>query len=86
MTITLAVLGVGLVMIAIERLKPGRKWPRVSGWWGRALLLNGCQVGIVFLAGRTWEGWMRDHRPWSADGLGVAGGAAVGYLVITFVC
>lgn len=85
MTITLAVLGVGLLMIAIERLRPGRKWPKVSGWWGRALLLNGCQVGIVFLAGHTWEGWMRDHRPWSADGLGLVGGAAVGYLAITFV-
>jgi sterol desaturase/sphingolipid hydroxylase (fatty acid hydroxylase superfamily) len=28
---------------------------------------------------------MQRHRPWSADGLGVVGGAVLGYLVITFI-
>lgn len=28
---------------------------------------------------------MMRRRPWSADGLGVAGGAIVGYMAITFV-
>jgi sterol desaturase/sphingolipid hydroxylase (fatty acid hydroxylase superfamily) len=85
MVVTLAVLGVAVAMVGAEWLRPGRAWPRVVGWWGRALVLNGLQIGTVFLAGRTWEPWMRAHRPWSADGLGVAGGAVVGYLAITFV-
>src|SRR5262249_49098374 len=49
-----------------------------------ALLLNNVQVGVVFLAGYAWDGWLREHRPWSADELGVVGGALVGYLAITF--
>jgi sterol desaturase/sphingolipid hydroxylase (fatty acid hydroxylase superfamily) len=85
MTIPLIVLGAALVMIACEVAIPGRSWPRVAGWWLRAALLNGVQVGMVFAAGYLWEDWMRQHRPWSADALGVTGGALVGYLVITFV-
>jgi sterol desaturase/sphingolipid hydroxylase (fatty acid hydroxylase superfamily) len=83
--ISLTVLGAALLMIGIEWFRPGRSWPRVAGWMARAILLNGLQVGVVFLSGVAWEQWMRDHRPWSADGLGVAGGATVGYLAITFI-
>lgn len=79
------VLGVALLAFGVERLIPGRKFPRVEGWWARAIALNGVQVAIAWLAGTAWDGWMLRHRPWSADGLGVLGGAAVGYLVITFI-
>ena len=85
MTITLAVAAVGLLMILVELRRPGRLWPKVKTWRTRAILLNAFQVGVVFLAGTTWEKWMKGHRPWSADGLGTIGGAAVGYLAITFV-
>jgi sterol desaturase/sphingolipid hydroxylase (fatty acid hydroxylase superfamily) len=83
--ITLTVLGVALVMMAVERLGPGRRWPRVRGWWWRAILLNLVQVAAVWLAGVGWNGWMVRHSPWSADWLGATGGALVGYLAITFV-
>jgi sterol desaturase/sphingolipid hydroxylase (fatty acid hydroxylase superfamily) len=76
---------VGLAMIVMERLRPGRDWPQVSSWWARALALNACQVAAVWLAGWAWDGWMQRHRPWSADRLGVAGGPLVGYVVTTFV-
>jgi sterol desaturase/sphingolipid hydroxylase (fatty acid hydroxylase superfamily) len=79
------VVAIGLTMIALERVRPGRPWPRVAGWWPRALALNACQVATVWLAGTAWDGWMQRHRPWSADALGVTGGALVGYAVITFV-
>jgi sterol desaturase/sphingolipid hydroxylase (fatty acid hydroxylase superfamily) len=74
-----------VVMIVVERVKPGRLWPKVPGWWTRALLLDGVQIASVFLAGRTYDAWIGTHRPWSADGLGLWGGAAVGYVVHTFV-
>ena len=83
--IPLIVLGAGLTMLACELARPGRTWPKVTGWWLRAVLLNGIQVAIVFVAGVAWDGWMVRHRPWSADGLGVVGGGVVGYLAITFV-
>jgi sterol desaturase/sphingolipid hydroxylase (fatty acid hydroxylase superfamily) len=85
MTIFLVVLGFALVMMTCELARPGRSWPQVAGWWFRALFLNGVQVGVVFLAGVAWDGWMVEHRPWSADALGTVGGALVGYVVITFV-
>jgi sterol desaturase/sphingolipid hydroxylase (fatty acid hydroxylase superfamily) len=85
MTVPLIVLGVALVMMACELALPGRSWPAVAGWWLRAALLNGLQVAVVLLAGITWDGWMQRSRLWSADNLGVTGGALVGYLVITFV-
>jgi len=74
-----------LVMVAVEVTRPGRAWPQVAGWWLRAALLNGVQVGAVFLAGFLWDRWFAEHRPWSADQLGTVGGAIVGYLAITFV-
>jgi sterol desaturase/sphingolipid hydroxylase (fatty acid hydroxylase superfamily) len=79
------VLAVALVMMVVERLAPGRNWPRVPGWWGRALALNGFQVLSVFIAGVTFDGWMQRNRPWSADALGTTGGALVGYVAITFI-
>ena len=51
MNVPAIVLAVGLVMFVAERLVRGRAWPRVSGWWPRALLLNGVQGASVFLAG-----------------------------------
>lgn len=85
MIVTLTVLVVALLMICFEVRSPGRNWPRVVGWWSRAALLNGFQALMVFVAGVAWDGWMIRHRPWSADSLGVTGGAIVGYVVMTFV-
>jgi sterol desaturase/sphingolipid hydroxylase (fatty acid hydroxylase superfamily) len=84
-TIPRLVIAVGIFMLLFELARPGRNWPQVHGWWSRALLLNGCQVGSVYLAGYLWDDWMARHRLWSADPLGFAGGALVGYLAITFV-
>jgi len=78
------VLAVALLMMAVEAVQGGRKWPAVRGWWLRALLMNGVQVAAVWVAGVGWNGWMQRHRPWSADILGPAAGAVVGYLAITF--
>jgi sterol desaturase/sphingolipid hydroxylase (fatty acid hydroxylase superfamily) len=79
------VLALAAVMMLVERWRPGRAWPKVPGWWGRALLLNALQAGSVYLAGVTYDEWIGASRPWSADGLGVWGGAAVGYVIHTFV-
>jgi len=85
MFITLTVLALAVAMFIVERLKPGRTFPTVRGWWLRALALNAVQIGIVFLAGVSWDGWLVRNRPWPADALGLAGGAIVGYVVITFI-
>jgi sterol desaturase/sphingolipid hydroxylase (fatty acid hydroxylase superfamily) len=80
-----AVLAVALVMMSVEAKAPGRNWPRVSGWWVRAVALNAAQVAVTLMAGRAWDSWMATRRLWSADILGPVGGAVVGYVAITFV-
>jgi sterol desaturase/sphingolipid hydroxylase (fatty acid hydroxylase superfamily) len=84
MTIPLVVLIVAVIMMTVEARQSGRKWPRVRGWWTRAVLLNAVQVGAVWISGVAWNGWMLRHRPWNADSLGVTGGAVAGYVAITF--
>ena len=83
--ILLVMTGAAVAMIVVELLVSARSWPRVAGWWTRALLLNGFQFGTAWVAGHSWERWMSQLRPWSADGLGVFWGAIVGYVAITFV-
>lgn len=76
-------------MIVVERLRPGREFPTVRGWWLRAIAMNVVQMLIVFLAGVSWDGFLVRNRPLppsiSADRLGLIGGAIVGYIVITFI-
>lgn len=85
MSVTLVVTVVAVVMMAVEALRPGRRWPKVGGWWLRAIALNGVQVGSVFLAGATYDRWMAGATPrWSPD-WPTPVGAAVGYVAITFV-
>lgn len=85
MALPLLIIALGaLVLAVVENKAPGRTLPEVSGWWIRTAFLNSVQLLTVWLAGVLWENWMLDHRLWSADSLGAAGGAIVGYLAITF--
>ena len=48
-----------LFFIILERMRPGRKLPMVPGWYGRAILSNLCQLGIVEIAGLRWNQWFQ---------------------------
>jgi sterol desaturase/sphingolipid hydroxylase (fatty acid hydroxylase superfamily) len=85
MIVTFTVLALAILMMIVERLRPGRRFPTVRLWWTRAIACNLVQIGIVFLAGMTWDGWLVRNRPWPADGLGLIGGAVIGYIVVTFI-
>jgi sterol desaturase/sphingolipid hydroxylase (fatty acid hydroxylase superfamily) len=85
MLVPLIVLCVAIAMMACEAACPGRSWPAVSGWWLRAALLNCVQASMVLVFGHAWRDWLIQHRLWSADCLGVVGGAVAGYLVFTFL-
>ncbi|MEL6181489.1 MAG: sterol desaturase family protein [Myxococcota bacterium] len=86
MAIIALIFGIGAAFIALERLRPGWELPSVPGWARRAVLLNGCQLAMVFVAGWTWDRWLT-----SASLLGLDGqlpnwlGGLLGYLVSTFV-
>ncbi|MES2296696.1 MAG: sterol desaturase family protein [Pseudomonadota bacterium] len=42
----------------LERLIPGWPLPNVRSWPLRVLLINGAQLGVVLLAGLSWERWL----------------------------
>jgi sterol desaturase/sphingolipid hydroxylase (fatty acid hydroxylase superfamily) len=74
-----------VAMFAVERLVPGTRLPRVSGWAARVVALNALQVGIVFLGAATWDRWLPQWRLVDGAVLGPVGGVVVGYVATTFV-
>ncbi len=54
-----AVFVIGMVAILWERRRPGWKLARIEGWAPRALVANAVQLGVVLLAGVTWDRWMQ---------------------------
>ncbi|MEL7296391.1 MAG: sterol desaturase family protein [Pseudomonadota bacterium] len=83
---TLAIVFASFVpMFILERLYPGRKWPVRRLWIVRAVLFNAMQVVAVVLAMMTWDRFLPGLAFWSVEDLGLWGGAAIGYLAITFV-
>lgn len=79
-------IAVAVGMFAVERIWPANELPKVRAWWWRVALVNALQLGVVILAGLTWDRWLsglallrlRDH-------LGVLPQAVVAYVVSTFV-
>jgi sterol desaturase/sphingolipid hydroxylase (fatty acid hydroxylase superfamily) len=82
----------GLILIAfggcfvVERLVPGWELPTVRSWPLRVVIINAVQVGVVMLAGVTWERWL---SAWSVLHLSqyvnsIAGGF-IAYFIATFI-
>ena len=57
--ITLILIAVG--MIVVERLWPANELPRVRNWWPRVVLVNAIQIGMVIIAGLTWDRWFQGY-------------------------
>jgi len=66
----------------LERIWPANELPTVKGWWGRVVLLNVAQAGIVVLAGLTWDRWFAGGSVFGVSKrLGDEWAAALTYLV-----
>lgn len=48
-----------LFFIVMERIRPGRELPHSRGWYLRAVMMNLAQLGVVILAGYTWDRWLQ---------------------------
>lgn len=70
----------------VERLWPANELPKVRAWYPRVVLVNAIQLGIVVLAGLTWDRWLHRVSLFDLDAhLGVWPQALIAYLVSTFV-
>lgn len=43
-----------IAFLILERARPGRELPNAPGWYGRALLINACQIGITLSTAAIW--------------------------------
>ena len=39
----------------LERVRPGRTLPNAPGWYGRALAINLCQIGLTLAGNKVWN-------------------------------
>jgi sterol desaturase/sphingolipid hydroxylase (fatty acid hydroxylase superfamily) len=75
------VVALALAMLGAERAWPRRRWPHVPTWWARALAINGAQIALVFVAGATWERWLRGPHLLALARHGRGPEIALGYAV-----
>jgi len=72
--------------ILAERLWPAAELPRVNAWWGRVIVINAIQLGIIILAGETWDRWIASPSLFHiSDHLNDLSAAMIAYFVSTFV-
>jgi sterol desaturase/sphingolipid hydroxylase (fatty acid hydroxylase superfamily) len=72
--------------ILVERLWPAMELPQVHAWWARVFLINGLQLGIVLLAGETWNRWLAHASLLHlSDHLNDFSAAGIAYFISTFV-
>jgi sterol desaturase/sphingolipid hydroxylase (fatty acid hydroxylase superfamily) len=70
----------------LERLFPGWELPEVPTWTVRVLAINFVQLGVVTLAGLSWEKWLsRESLFHLSDYVPDAAGGTIAYFVATFV-
>lgn len=82
----IVILAIFLGFVAFEWVKPGTAMPKVRTWPLRVLLINAAQIGVVLLAGVSWDRWL---AAWSllhlSPALPPVAAGAVAYFLSTFV-
>ena len=80
------VIALAVTLIIVERIWPARELPRVPNWWARVLFVNVVQLGLVVLAGLSWDRWLHSVALFHLrDHLGVAAQGFIAYFISTFV-
>ena len=80
------IFGVAILCMLVERAIPGWKLPPVRTWPVRVIAVNALQLGIVLLAGVTWERWLSSASLFHlSDHLSPIAGGLIAYFVATFV-
>lgn len=73
-----------IVMLAIEARFPARRFPPIPWWRVKGFVFLTVQGLIAVLTPLLLpEQWLQAHRLMNLEGLGIVGGAAVGYTVVS---
>ncbi len=78
-------LGVGVILIILERLIPARPLPHVQGWWLRVVIINVIQATVIFGFGSLWAEIFSGSSVLQLKEWNIWASAFAGYFVITFV-
>ena len=79
-------IAIAVGMIVVEKLWPAMELPRVRAWWGRVALINAIQIGIIILAGLTWNHWLAKWSLVRLDGrMADWAQGLIAYFISTFV-
>lgn len=80
------IIAIAAALFVVERLWPATELPRVRAWWARVAFVNVIQLGIVLLAGISWDRWLQQASLFNlGQSLPPLGGAAIAYFVSTFI-
>lgn len=81
-----AILATATLFCVVERLWPAKALPKVRGWWMRIVWVNTVQLGIVLLAGVSWDRWMSGRSLFALrDHLGDGTSGLIAYLLSTAI-
>ena len=70
----------------LERIVPGWKLPYVRTWPMRVVMVNAVQLGVVLLAGMSWEVWLSSLSLFHLSlHVSAATGGMIAYFIATFV-
>lgn len=70
----------------LERMTPGWKLPQVPKWTIRVLAVNCVQLGVVMLAGYTWEKWFTAFSVFHLSSyVAPFWGGVIAYVIATFI-
>src|SRR5688572_22519134 len=79
-------IAVAIVVMVLEKFWPAGALPVVRGWYWRVALLNMAQLGVLILAGVTWERWLQPYSLFNLkEHWGDVSSALVAYAVSCFV-
>jgi len=82
----ITILMVFVACFVLERWVPGWRLPAVRTWPLRVLAINAVQLGVVLLAGVSWERWLSSVSVFRlSDQAGPVAGGLVAYVMATFV-
>jgi sterol desaturase/sphingolipid hydroxylase (fatty acid hydroxylase superfamily) len=86
MLVMILMIGVGALLMVAERIFPDQRLEEVPGWWGRVIIVNILQLGIVILGGVTWNIWFARYSLLSLQSTySLSLQILLAYIAITFV-